>query len=161
VASERPKAQHEMFRGTKDLATAEVDELIGVIEFVVTKEMVDRSVWAMDDYNPWYLEASPFGGPIVPPTAALDFDGSMFYDFYKYPAGGSLFAKQEFEFVTPMMVGETYTLTGRLRDTYRKRGRTYFEMGVSVTDRAGVEVLRMVKTVATPVKPEPEEAITA
>jgi acyl dehydratase len=161
VPTERPKAQHELFKGTKDLSTAEVGELIGVIEFTVTKEMVDRSVWAMDDYNPWYLEASPFGGPIAPPTVPLDFDGSMFYDFYRYPAGGSLFAKQEFEFVAPVMVGETYTLTGRLRDVYRKRGRTYFEMGVSVTDRTGTEVLRMVKTVATPVKPEPEEVTTA
>ena len=31
-------------------------------------------------------------------------------------------------------------------------------MGVSITDPEGVEVMRMAKTVATPVKPVPEAA---
>ena len=123
--AERKKAEHELFKGTKDLADAQIGDLIGVIEFVVTKDMVERTSWAMDDYNPWYLEDSPFGGTIASPTAPLAFDGTLFYDYYAYPEGGSLFAKQEFEFVHPVRVGESYTLTGNLVDTYKKRGRTF------------------------------------
>ena len=151
--AEPKKAEHEKFKGTKDLADAQVGDLIGEIEFVVTQEMVDRFTWAMDDYNPWYLVESPFGGLIAPPTTPLTFDGSMFYDYYRYPDGGSLFAKQEFEFLAPVLVGEKYRLRGTLLETYPRKGRTFFKMAVSITDAEGTEVIRMVKTVATPVNP--------
>jgi acyl dehydratase len=119
--------------------------------------MAERAAWANDDYNPWYLVDSPFGGRIASPTAPLAFDGGMFYDYYKYPEGGSLFAKQEFEFIKPVHIGETYTLTGTLLDSYPRKGRTFYKMGVSIRDKDGVEVMRMAKTVATPVKPVLEE----
>src|ERR1700722_698852 len=156
--AETKKAEHELFKGTKDLATAQIGDLIGSIEFVVTEDMVNRMTWALDDYNPWYLKDSPFGSRIAPATAPLQFDGSMFYDFYAYPAGGSLFAKQEFEFIQPVKVGETYKLTGTLVDMYKKRGRSFFKMGVSIVGPDGGEVMRMEKTVATPVKPAAEES---
>jgi len=157
MAEER-KAEHELFKGTKDLATAEIGDVIGSIEFVVTEDLVNRLTWALDDYNPWYQEGSPFGERIAPPTAPLQFDGTIFYDFYKYPPGGSLFAKQEFEFIQPIVIGKTYRLIGTLIDMYKRKGRSFFKMGVSITDPDGVEVMRMAKTVATLVKPVLETA---
>jgi len=157
MAEER-KAEHELFKGTKDLATAEIGDIIGSIEFVVTEDLVNRITWALDDYNPWYMEASPFGERIAPPTAPLQFDGTIFYDFYAYPSGGSLFAKQEFEFIQPIVIGKTYRLTGTLIDMYKRKGRSFFKMGVSIIDPDGVEVMRMAKTVATPVQPVLEAA---
>jgi acyl dehydratase len=151
--AETRKAEHELFKGTKDLATAEIGDKIGVIEFVVTEDLVNRITWALDDYNPWYLEGSPFGGKIAPATAPLQFDGTLFYDYYAYPEGGSLFAKQEFEFISPVNIGKTYKLTATLVDMYKRKGRSFFKMGVSITDPDGAEVMRMAKTVATPVKP--------
>lgn len=151
--AERAKAEHELFKGTKPLEKAEIGEQIGVVEFVIPQEMVERHAWAMDDYNPWYFEDSPFGGRIAAPTAPLAYDGNMFYDYYRYPEGGSLFAKQEFEFLAPLCPGQKYTATGHLIDKYPRRGRTFFKMGVSVVDSEGNEVVRMAKTVATPVKP--------
>lgn len=148
--------EHLRFKGTKDLATAEIGDLIGTIEFTVPPGTAERVAWANDDYNPWYLESSPFGGRIASPMAALEFDGSMFYDYYAYPAGGSLFAKQEFEFIKPLRLGEPHTMTGRLVEKYFRKGRNFFKMGISVTDKDGTEVMRMFKTVATPVKPLPE-----
>jgi acyl dehydratase len=136
-----------------------VGDEIGSIEFTITAEMAERTAWANDDYNPWYMQDSPFGGRIASPMAALAFDGSLFYDYYAYPIGGSLFAKQEFEFIAPLKLGERYRMTGTLIETYRRRGRSYFRMGLTVVDGAGAEVLRMVKTVATPVKAEPEPAM--
>ena len=154
------RAEHELFKGRKPLETAEIGDVIGSIEFVVDEDLVNRLTWALDDYNPWNIEESPFGDRIAPPLSPLQIDGSMFYDYYAYPEGGSLFAKQEFEFVRPMRIGEKYKLTGTLVDKYKKKGRSFFKMGVSVVDPAGVEVARMAKTVATPVKPvvEVEEA---
>lgn len=156
--AETRKAEHELFKGTKDLATAEIGDVIGSIEFAVTEDLVNRLSWALDDYNPWYFDGSPLGVRIAPATAPLQFDGTIFYDYYAYPEGGSLFAKQEFEFLRPVQVGETYKLTGTLVDMYKRKGRSFFKMGVSITDPEGVEVMRMAKTVATPVKPVPEAA---
>ncbi len=153
----RRQAEHELFKGAKDLATAEVGDPIGVVRFVITPEIAERHAWAMDDYNPWYLDDSPFGGRIAWPTCPLLFEGSLFYDYYKYPVGGSLLAKQEFEFIHPLKLGETYTMTGRLVDLYKSGGRTFFKMGVSITDPAGAEVMRTAKTIAAPVKPVLEE----
>jgi acyl dehydratase len=152
-SAETKKAEHEKFKGTKDLAAAQIGDLVGEIEFVVTQEMVERFSWAMDDYNPWYLVESPFGGRIAAPTIPLTFDGSVFYDYYKYPEGGSLLAKQEFEFFGPIKVGKKHRLRGTLIDIYPRKGRTFYKMGISITNEEGAEVLRMVKTVATPVNP--------
>lgn len=159
--AETKKAEHELFKGTKPLAQAEIGDVIGSIEFVVDEDLVNRFTWALDDYNPWYQEGSPFGHRIAPPTVPLQFDGGMFYDYYVYPEGGSLFAKQEFEFLRPLKIGQTYKLTGTLTDKYQKRGRSFFKMGVSIVDPEGVEVMRMAKTVATPVKPVVEDAVGA
>lgn len=160
--AERKKAEHENFKGTKDLADAQIGDHIGTIQFVVTPQLQNQISWSMDDYHPWYIdESTPFGGRVASPMSPLPFDGAMFYDYYKYPAGGSLFAKQEFEFIKPVMVGETYTLTGKLVETYKRKGRSFFKMGISITDKTGIEVMRMAKTVATPVKPVLEEGASS
>jgi acyl dehydratase len=116
--------------------------------------MVERNAWANDDYNPWYLEASPFGDRIVSPTFLASFDVSVFYGYYSYPAEGSLFAKQEFEFLKPVFAGRTYQMSGRILDIYRRKGRTFFKVGILIADLDGVHMVRMVKTVAAPVTPK-------
>jgi acyl dehydratase len=147
-------AQHQLFEGTKDLSTARVGDNLGSLEFTITAEMVERNAWANDDYNPWYMTDSPFGGRIASPVTPLAFDGDLFYGYYAYPSGGNLFAKQEFEFSKPLMVGETYSLFGRLVEIYHRNGRTFYRVEISVTDKAGVEVMRMFKTNASPVHPD-------
>ena len=130
-----------------------VGDPIGSFEFTVTPELMARRSWALDDYHPWYMDDSPFGGRIASPTLSLRFDGDLFYGFYKYPATGSLFAKQEFEFHEPMRVGETYRMTAVLSDIRKRKGRTFYTMTVSITDRSGVEAVRASKTIAAPVQP--------
>lgn len=154
--SQAPLAQHQLFKGTKDLATAELGDDLGSLEFTITADMVERNAWANDDYNPWYMVDSPFGGRMASPATPLAFDGNVFYDYYQYPAAGSLFAKQEFEFIKPLMVGQTYRMSGTLVDIYKRKGRTFYRIELSITDSAGVEVMKMFKTNATPVHPEPE-----
>jgi acyl dehydratase len=114
--------------------------------------MVERNAWANDDYNPWYMEDSPFGGRIISPVFLASFDAQVFYSYYAYPAGGSLFAKQEFHYIRPVLVGQPYTMHGELVETYQRRGRTFFRAGISVVDAAGEEVMRMIKTIAAPVR---------
>jgi acyl dehydratase len=152
VASE-PRTVEREYGGTHDLFGARKGDDLGSLEFVVTDEMVRRNAWANDDYNPWYLVESPFGGRIASPVIVASFDARLFYGHFAYPEGGSLFAKQEFEYVRPLFVGEPYTLSGRVADIYERRGRTFFRIGMSITDANGVECMRMTKTIAAPVTP--------
>ncbi|HWB37787.1 MAG TPA: MaoC family dehydratase [Rugosimonospora sp.] len=153
--SEPKLAQHQLFKGTKDLSTAAIGDDLGFVEFTITTEMVERNAWANDDYNPWYMVDSPFGGRIASPATPLAYDGDLFFNYYAYPAGGNLFAKQEFEFIKPLFIGQTYRITGQLVEMYQRKGRTFYRVRMSVTDSDGVEVMRMYKTNASPVHPEP------
>lgn len=147
------KTVEQLYQGTHDLWQARVGDQLGSLTFKVSEEIVERNAWANDDYNPWYLEGSPYGGRIISPVFLSSFDVKLFYGYYAYPAGGSLFAKQEFEYVRPLMVGETYTISGVLADVYQRRGRTFFQVLMKVCDLNGAEVMRVTKTIAAPVRP--------
>jgi acyl dehydratase len=144
-----------LYRGTNDLWQATIGDDLGTLPFRVSHEAVRRNAWANDDYNPWYLETSPWGRPIVTPVFLASFDAQLFYGYYAYPRGGSLFAKQEFEFLAPVFVEEDYVIAGRLADIYERKGRTFFKAEMSVCDNEGTLVLKMAKTVAAPVTPTP------
>jgi acyl dehydratase len=155
------KTVEELYRGSHPLAEAAVGDELGSLQFTISAEQVERNAWANDDYNPWYMEGSPFGGRIISPVFLASFDATLFYGHYAYPPGASLFAKQEFEYLVPLKIGAKYTMTGTLADIYQRRGRTFYVARMSVTDEDGAEVMRMSKTVATPVRPAGETASPA
>jgi len=37
-----------------------------VLTFTITDEMVHHYIKGLDEPNPWYTTASPFGGPVAP-----------------------------------------------------------------------------------------------
>ena len=39
---------------------------LGTLELTVTDEMVQHYIKGLDEPNPWYSAASPFGGPVAP-----------------------------------------------------------------------------------------------
>jgi hypothetical protein len=90
---------------------------------------------AVKDTDPWFLEESPFGGPIVPP--------GYFYGEYlrllvipNYPMG-ALNSQLTFESKGPVFHGEQVTVTGTVERKYEKRGRPYFDLGISVKKADG------------------------
>lgn len=147
------QAVESLYRGTNDLWQAKVGDDLGTLPFRVSHAAVRRNAWANDDYNPWYIDTSPWGRPIVTPVFLASFDAQLFYGFYSYPQGGSLFAKQEFEFLAPVFIEEDYVIAGRLAEMYERKGRTFFKAAMSVCDNQGALVMKMAKTVAAPVTP--------
>jgi acyl dehydratase len=154
---EKRRSVEESYRGTVALSSAKVGDEVGSLPFVVTEEMAERNAWATDDYNPWYVDGSPFGGRIVSPVFLASFDAHLFYGYYAYPDGGSLFAKQEFEYLKPLLIGEPYVMSGRVAEIYERKGRTFYRLAISVTNGDGEEHMRMVKTIAWPVTPRATE----
>lgn len=137
-------------QGTHDMMQAKVGDEYEPIEITVTEEMVVRRIWANDDYNPWYMEDSPFGGRIVPPLFLATELPGLVYSYYATPPGGHLHAKQEFEFINPLRIGKKVKITGRLVDRYNKRGRDWFVSEALAVDEDGVEIVRMRRTEGCP-----------
>lgn len=137
--------------GNHDLLRAEIGEEYESIEITITEEMVERNAWANDDYNPWYLEDSPFGGRIASPTILGSLSNRAIHAYFAPPPDGSFHAKQEYEFFNPLKIGKKITVTGKLVDRYSKRGRQWFVHEFLAVDEDGTKISRMRYIEATPV----------
>jgi acyl dehydratase len=99
----------------------------------VTAESVAAFARALGDDNPLYLDPAaaargPFEGLVAPPTYPIAFMAqAMAGGFETFQELGLNFmtlvhGEQEFEYVRPIRVGETLTLTGRIADVFEKQG---------------------------------------
>lgn len=106
---------------------------LGWKETTVTQEMVDAFAESVGDHNPWYSGPSPFGGPVVP---ALFFHSLPFQHqgWFLSNRHGTLFAKQEWEFFHPVMVGQTVRSHTIVVDRYHKRAREYVAAATHIFD---------------------------
>ena len=137
--------------GTRELLKAEIGDEFGPFETRITEEMVERSTWANDDYNPWYLEDSPFGGRIASPMFLSLRLQNIFWSHYAIPSGGALHTSQEFDFISPLRIGKKIIITGKLVERYHRRGRDSFVAEYLAVDEDGAEIVRMRRTETTPV----------
>jgi hypothetical protein len=152
--------ENRRMTGTKDLLNAEIGHEMEPVEMIITEEMAERHAWANEDYNPWYLEDSPFGGPIISPTfLAYDTD-IMLWNYFALPPGYGLWAKQEFEFINALKVGKRIRITGRITDKIHKRGRDHITFEFLVADEDGREIVRMRMAQAFPLLPVGEKEST-
>lgn len=134
---------------------ANVGDTLEPLNVLVTEDAVERKAWANDDYNPWYMEDSPFGGRIASPTFLVLQCPKMFWDRFPHPPGGGLHTAHEFEFINPIKVGGRIRITGKLAERYSKRGREYFITDFLAVDQDGTELVRMRMTMAAPVVAKP------
>jgi acyl dehydratase len=97
---------------------------LGWREHTVTPEMVQSFADSVGDHNPWYFGPSPFGGPVVP---SLFFHSEPFrhQGWFLSHRHGTLFAKQEWDFFHPVMVGDRVRTYSIVIDRYIRRNREY------------------------------------
>ncbi len=122
----------------------EVGEPFDPFTVTVTQEMVDKHMAALDSYHPWFMETSPFGRPIAPPTAI---DRSMAQGLFsaKFSSSGegsTMHARQQSEFLAPIYVGETYTISGKVTEKSERRGKRYAGLDGECVDSSGKPVQR-------------------
>jgi len=101
----------------------------------ITPELVAHYASAVQDQNPWYFGASPFGGPVAP---ALILHSEVYHTIDWYLSYfGNLHARQEWEIFAPIMVGDTVTARRQIVERYLKRDREYVVMEVGCYDDDG------------------------
>lgn len=97
-------------------------------EFTVTRALNNKFIKSLEDDNPWYTSASPYGAPLAHP--GLLFQMAFITMIKRFPVAappgqGSRHAKQESEFFAPARVGEKVRIEVRLIDKYFTRGKDY------------------------------------
>lgn len=123
-----------------------VGEAFGPVEGVVSDLKLNLHAFAVDDYHPWYFQASPFGPRIGHPTLlATDILMLFTLNYDANPPGfqGGLHARNDLELVRPVPVGQRVTITGSTTEKYQKRGQNYRVLAGEVRDATGQICLRM------------------
>jgi acyl dehydratase len=113
----------------------------GGAEYEITPDLVERYIAGTGDDNPWYRGPSPLGGPVAP---ALIVHSAVFHtlDWYLPNLYGNLHARQEFDFLAPVMVGERLHSRSVIVDRYMKRDREYVVNETLIFDSGGRVVTR-------------------
>jgi acyl dehydratase len=109
-------------------------------EQLVTPEDIETYAFAVDDHHPWFLEDSPFGGPIGHPTLMANQALRMRHNTYIVHAG--LHAKMEFEFLEPIRPGVRVRSRGTVIDKYERRGKPYMVTEYVTEDEHGTVLVR-------------------
>ena len=135
---------------------AKIGEDLGSVQYRLTSENISRHLRAIEDYNPWYVQESPFGGPIAPPLITANEYVKLYYINSGYLRGGDYHAKMEQETIRPPHHGELITARGRIADKYVRRGRKYIILETVVTGEDGMEIARNKTTLAS-IKKLPED----
>ncbi len=109
---------------------------LGTLDLTITQEMVEHYIRGLDEANPWYTTASPFGRPVAPVIVYQDMD-SQFKGWYLDNLFGNLWRRQEWDIHAPTFVGQTLHCGARVAERYRRRDRDVVAMEMWVRDDAG------------------------
>jgi len=101
-----------------------VGEELGPVETHISEKAVRNYCEDWNDPHPWYLEESPFGGPVAPPAFMAGLTCFQLLST-KFDARATIGAKTAYECLAPVPVGRIMTTTGRIADKYVKRGLEY------------------------------------
>lgn len=129
---------------TFSAATVVIGEELGRREISVTRDLVTTCMGAIESARDWYCGDSPWGGSIAPPTF-FDNDTLRLLD-QRYERFGSIHARQSWEFLRAVHLGERVTVVVRVVDKFEKRGGDYVVMELVASDAQGRVVCRGLHT---------------
>ena len=116
---------------------------LGTLDVTITEDMVQHYVQGLDEPNPWYTAASPFGRPVAPVVVYQSTD-SLFQGWYLDNLFGNLWRRQQWDIYAPTFVGQTLHCSARVAERYRRRDRDVVAQEMWVRDDAGQLVARSI-----------------
>ena len=117
----------------------EIGDPIGPAEYEVTGEVADDYHESIDVSHPRFTSED---SRLVEPTILGRFASETVS--CRYPGEGRIYAQGEFEFSSPVRVGQTVIAEGEISDKYQERGRKYVEFDVKLRTDDGTRLGRNV-----------------
>lgn len=93
-------------------------------EFVITEEIADKYLQTIEDSTGISGNRNVNGQRLVPSTITSLFTFGGYKNFIESPTG-CLHAKQEYEYLQPLYVGDKLTVGTEIVEKYTKNGRNY------------------------------------
>lgn len=121
----------------------EAGDQFAPLDLVVTPEMNEQYLFAMQDYHPRYL------GPeaIVHPGLLLNMSNNTKSPSFKLPPGwAEIHASEQTEFFRPAKVGERIRIQWNVIQDEEKRGRPWHSVAIYLYNEAGEPVMARVMT---------------
>jgi len=113
------------------------------LEFVVTPELNQQCLYAVEDFHRWYIEETEFGPPVAHPALLLNMSNATRSPSYHQPQGRAGFhARDQTFFYNPARLGKELRVTWNRLGDYEKRGRPYSLTDILMVDQDGLQVLR-------------------
>jgi hypothetical protein len=111
--------------------------------FRVTPELNEQYLYAVQDYDPRYLESTDKGPPVVHPGLLLNQSNLTRSPSFGLKAGmAGVHAKEEVDFLNPGRVGKQFRVTWRVVEEYEKRDKLYTVVEALIVDEDGREIMR-------------------
>lgn len=121
----------------------EAGEELAPFEFLVTPELNQQYLYAIEDFNPIYIDGDESTGPVVHPAILLNMSNrTRSPSFYLEPGWAAIHAADDAQFVNPASVGKRFRVTWKVELVYERRGRPWQTMNVLIVDEDGTEILR-------------------
>lgn len=115
------------------------------LEFSVNEDRVAQYMEVVGDRHHLYRDSNRAGGAVAPPGLAAVFARLSYLQDHSMPSGGVL-AKQEFEFQSPVKVGDVLTVLAHVFERYlddKGRRRVNFKIRAFNGDREQVCLIRL------------------
>lgn len=113
------------------------------LEFEVTPDLNQQFLYAVEDFNPVFLEDMDGKPPLVHPVLLMHMSPRTRSPSYRQAPGmGSAFARDRSTYLGPAYVGSRLRVTWRVEKTYEQRGKIYQDYVAQVQDQNGNPVLR-------------------
>jgi acyl dehydratase len=129
-----------------------IPERLGPVTVTVDDHKIKRFAFTQDDYSPWSLQDSPFGGRIGQPALLGNDLVQLFTTRYRASKTVGFHTEEQMWFDSPVKLGEKVMMAGTYTESYVRRGQGYVVMeaqatgedGRSIVRHRGVEILRTV-----------------
>lgn len=109
------------------------------LEYRVTLELVQEFTEVVGDNHPMYKQCEP-GMALAPPGLAAIYARTSYLQDHSMPSGGVL-AKQEFEFLNPIKIGDTLTVNAKVTESFiDEKGRKRVTFLINARNQKGVSI---------------------
>lgn len=113
-----------------------------ILRFVVTPELNQQFLYALENYHRRYIEERDGLPPLVHPVILLHHTPRTRSPSYRLAPGmGSVFARDRTQFLSAARVGQPLQVSWRIDACYERKGRLFQDYSAHLTDASGVLIL--------------------